>query len=169
MTKSAWTKVLILAVILVIGAATYCVALNSVLAASDKQTTTAWVMCKPDDYVNCRLGPSRRSESIGYLETGYRLEIDGKTKDGFAHCVDLALEYSDGWVHAGYIVFEEPVWYGKDMTISANGRVACRKHSGGDRTCWVVSGSTVYVYWIADGWAVTNKGWVQTQYLAEVI
>ena len=169
MTKSAWTKVLILAVILVIGVVTYCVALNSVLAAADEQTTTAWIMCSPDGYVNCRLTPSTRGDVIGYLETGYRLEIDGKTKNGYAHCVDMSLEYSTGWVHCGFIVFEEPKWWDKDMTITASGRVACRKWADGERINWVIDGSTVHVYWTSDNWAITNKGWIQTQYLAEVI
>jgi hypothetical protein len=54
---------------------------------------------------------------------------------------------------------------GKTCTISANGRVACRKWADGPRRAWTVNGSTVKVYAYASDWALTSKGWIRTEYI----
>lgn len=166
--KKLMKQILILGVLAVLFATAYTVQTARITAKADGQTVTAWVMCQPGDYVNCRPGPSRKGDSIGRLETGYRLEVTGKTKNGFAQC-HVSLEQETGWVHAGYIVFQEPVWIDKDMTITTESRVAVRKWKDGERTKWMYSGDAIHIYWKADGWAVTNRGWVQTQYITEII
>ena len=158
-----WMLAGVLAVGIFIGVVLSCLVLHEAMADSD-----AWIMCEPDDFVHCRRTAGKKGEVIGRLETGYRLQLDGKTKKGWAHCTDLGLELTDGWVYAGYIVFDEPVWYDRDLLISADGRVACRKCIDGDRVGWVVSGSTVHVYWAADGWAVTDKGYIRTKFISSL-
>ena len=138
---------------------------SQIRAWAEDYTTECWILCAPGSYVNCRPTPSKRGESIGRMETGYRLEVDGRTKDGYAHVVGLGLEQTEGWVSVNYIVFVEPRWVDADTAVISNGRVACRKYQDGPRTGWVVNGSTAHVYWVADGWAVTNKGWIRTEYL----
>lgn len=138
-----------------------------VVASADSTTAKAWIMCQPGDYVNVRERASRKSDSFGRLDTGSALRVTGETKDGFAKC-EVALEQSQGWIYAGYIVFEEPVsMNGRKMVIRSNGRVACRKCIEGQRRCWAYDGDEVSVWYMADGWAVTNKGFIRTEFLQE--
>lgn len=156
------------AILLALGAIAFSAEAYHNRVEAEESTIDAWIMCGPDDFVHCRRTAGKKGEVIGRLETGYRLQLDGKTKKGWAHCTDLGLEMTDGWVYAGYIVFDEPVWYDRDLLISADGRVACRKCIDGDRVGWVVSGSTVHVYWAADGWAVTDKGYIRTKFISSL-
>ena len=110
-----------------------------VVASADSTTAKAWIMCQPGDYVNVRERASRKSDSFGRLDTGSAL-----------------------------IVFEEPVsMNGRKMVIRSNGRVACRKCIEGQRRCWAYDGDEVSVWYMADGWAVTNKGFIRTEFLQE--
>jgi len=158
-------RIIAAALLLALGAIAFSLETVRNIAAADEQTVEAWIMCGPDDYVHCRRMAGKNGEIIGRLETGYRLQLDGKTKKGWAHCTDLGLEMTDGWVYSGYIVFAEPVWYDRELMINAPGRVACRKCIDGDRTGWVIDGSFVHVFWAADGWAVTDRGYIQTRYI----
>jgi hypothetical protein len=126
---------------------------------------TGWVICQPGDYVNVRLNPSMKAGVIGRLEMGDEVHLDGQQRNGFLHCVRIGLEVSEAWVYAGYIVYGEPKtgeWTG---TIHSDGRVAARKCIGGKRRCWLRDEQAVKVYAHGGGWAVTNKGFVQTEYL----
>ena len=136
-----------------------------VMIAGAAGAETVWVMCQPDSRVNIRSRPSGRSEAVGYAECGDGFATDGKQKNGFVH-VFASVEAGEGWISAGYLVWEQPEQVGRQMVISAKGRVNARKTIGGKRRCWVRPGDTVTVYWAAD-WAVTNKGFIQTKYLAE--
>ena len=141
---------------------------NGILTArAEEQTVRAWIMCQPKDYVNARTGPSTKSDSIGILETGYEFEIDGKTKNGFAHAY-VSLEMDQAWIHSGYIVFSEPRDLGgAKRHIHADGRVACRKRINGERRCWVNDGDVVRVYYQSDEWSITDKGFIKTEYIGE--
>ena len=161
-------QTLIVGVLAVLLATAYGVQTARITARADAQTVKGWILCNPNDYVNCRMAPSRKAEIIGRLETGYELEITGKTKSGFAQCL-VSLETEVGWVYAGYIVFEKPVWIDRDMTITTDSRVAVRNYKGGERTAWLHSGDPVHVFWRAAEWTVTNRGWVQTRYITELI
>lgn len=126
-----------------------------------------YVVCKPGDYVNIRTKPTtKKGECIGYVETGYCVTLDGKEKNGFVHCVDLALEQSDGWIFKGYLVDDEPInKNGEQFVVHANGRVACRKSINGKRRCWLKNNDIVTVWYWSREWCMTNKGFVQTKYL----
>ena len=136
-------------------------------AVTSKDTVTGWVICQPGDYVNARMWPSRKQDGIGMLETGYKIELDGETKNGFAHC-EFGLETGDGWVYSGYIVFDEPVWKdGAWYEVESRGRVAARKYIGGPRRCWVQPGDEVQVFWWSQEWCVTTRGFIRSEYLRE--
>lgn len=166
MKLSKRLKVIVLAAVMIsLGAIAMGIQDARIRAWAEDYTTECWVMCSPGSYVNCRPTPSKRGETIGMLETGYRLEFDGRTKDGYAHVVNLGLEQTEGWVSVNYIMFVEPREVDADTVVRANGRVALRKYQDGPRTGWVVDGSPIHVHWVADGWAVTNKGWIRTEYL----
>ena len=141
------------------------IGLQLLARGEENRLTEAWVLCQPDSYVNIRERASSRSAYAGMLMSGDQIWVDGRTKDGYAHCENMSNELGEGWVHAGYIVFEEPEEVNKECRISSNGRVSCRRTIGGDRRCWVVDGSEVFVYQVAGEWAVTDKGFVKTEFI----
>ena len=127
------------------------------------ETTEAYVLC--DSYVNVRKSPSRQSDVIGRFECRECLTLDGKSKNGFLHCVDLGLEEDEGWIHSGYVVYDEPIWTNESATIVSKGRLAARNRVNGERLRWLKSLASVRVYYWSDEWCVTNCGYLQTKYL----
>lgn len=122
-----------------------------------------YVLCT--DYVNVRRKPSTKSASIGTFECGEHLYLDGKKKNGFLHCVDLMLEENEGWIHSGFVVSDKPERVWQKATIVSKGRLAARKYVNGKRTRWLKPLASVTVYYWSDEWAVTDCGYVMTQYL----
>lgn len=124
-----------------------------------------WILC--EDYVQIRQWASRDATSIGQLDPGDEIEIDGKTENGWAHIVSPC----DGWVHAGYITFSEPEKVGDWMSVNAKKRVACRRWAQGPqiedngRKRWLVNGSEVQVLWMSKEWAVTSRGYIESEWL----
>lgn len=152
-----WWTLLLMAVLMVVGL---------VPTKGETRLYEMYIVCQPGDYVNARIKPSTRSESLGRLDTGYSLMTDGKTKNGFLHCPHLLLENNEGWVYAGYLVDDPPVESGgAEFRVRTNGRVACRKCIDGERRCWVNDGDIVKVWYWTREWCVTNRGFVQTKYL----
>ena len=161
-TNSALTKVLVIVLAAVLLFASYTVATEIDRARAEEITTTGYILCK--SYVLIRMAPSRKAPEIGQLDPAEPIEIDGKTKAGFAHIV----EPCDGWVWAGYITFSEPKQVNVTATVTAPKRVACRKWCDGptiDERPYLISGSEVKVYWISQDWAITNRGFVKTEWL----
>ena len=97
------------------------IGLQLVARGEENRLTEAWVLCQPDSYVNIRERASSRSAYAGMLMSGDQIWVDGRTKDGYAHCENMSNELGEGWVHAGYIVFEEPDEVNKECRISSNG------------------------------------------------
>lgn len=137
-------------------------------AARAEGETEAWVICRSGDWIHVRETPSRKGNSLGRMECGDRVLLDGKEKNGFLHVVDLDREMDEGWIHAGYIVTDEPrITEGEIRTVRGGRRVACRKWIGGPRKTWAKSGTEVKVYVISKEWALTSKGFIRTEYLKE--
>lgn len=148
------------AIMLIVAISVVCV------KAMEPALTEAWILCQPDSYVNIRARASSKSQAEGYLLSGDRIWLDGETDDGYAHIDMASTERGEGWVHAGYIVFNKPQDINRQCVIRTNGRVACRRTIDGHRRCWVIDGSTVYVYKIAGEWAVTDKGFIKSEYIS---
>ena len=146
---------------------------RAVWAMAEEETELhCWVMCrptigdKPGDYVNLRLWASKETTSVGFLEAGDDFHTDGKTRNGFVHVLDRG--DADCWIHAGYVVFEEPKLVLENYVCVSRGRVAIRKWIDGPQNPahpWLRNGSEVFVYMIAGDWAYTSKGFIQAQYL----
>ena len=133
---------------------------------ADKDTATAWVVCQPGDYVNARMNPSRKSQSVGRYDGADKVELDGKTSNGFAHCVDSTFEVCESWVYTGYLVFDEPEWLnGQTAIVTSNARLAARKNCTGEVRKWLNTGDEVQVFWWSEEWTVTNYGFIKTKYL----
>ena len=131
-------------------------------------TMTAWVLCKPGAQVNVRLKASKTSEIVGRLECGDDIQIDGETRNGWIHVTGIG-ENGDGWIYCGFVVLEEPVPVFDNYVVVAKKRVACRRWCDGPQISgklgWIYNGSEVSVFYTADGWAVTSRGYIRSEYL----
>ena len=129
-----------------------------------------WVLCKPGTQVNIRLNPDKNSKSIGWLEVGDSFRTDGESRNGFIHAFGVG-DTGEGWIYCGYVVSEEPEEVGQEYTCVANKKVICRRWVQGPQVrnngkrVWLRNGSTVSVFYIADGWAVTSRGYIQAEWL----
>lgn len=129
--------------------------------------TTFWVMCKPGTDVTVRRTPDKKGMEVGRLSCGDSFRSNGKTANGFVY-VDGIGEYGEGWIYCGYVATEKPEMIGERYVCVAKKRVACRRWIHGPQVSgapWLVNGSNVDVFCIADGWAVTNKGYIQAEWL----
>jgi len=132
------------------------------------QAEEVWVLCHPDSYVCLRENPRKTSEGFGGAPCGAEMETDGKTKNGFLYVYGLAAECDRGWISSKYVVYSEPKEINREMVIRADGRVAIRKCVNGKITGWLHDGDRVKVLWASDEWAITSRGYMMTEFLAEV-
>ena len=143
------------------------VALTVSFCKGEDALVKCWVMCKPGNYVNVRRVPSKTGMEVGYLDASDWFMTDAVSADGFIRCYDIG-EYGEGWVYCGYVVTEEPEVINETYVCCAPKRVACRRWMNGPQVSgspWLTNLSTVYVYYIADGWACTSQGYIQSEYL----
>ena len=131
-------------------------------AEATGDVTEAYVLCS--DFVYVRPHPNRKGEPVGRFDAGDTVYLDGKKKNGFMHCVDTHME-SDGWVFAGFIVYDKPIHVNQRAVIVSKGRLAARKYIKGKRTRWLKPLASLTVYYWSDEWCVTNCGYVQTRFL----
>ena len=129
-----------------------------------------WAMCSPSGYVNIREKPSTGSSVIGWLDSGDAMTTDWETKGEWLHIVDAPLERDEGWVSSRYLVYDEPVFTaGAEAIVVADGRVAIRQYIDGPRVTgkagWAKPGETLQVFWWSREWSLTNRGYIQSQYL----
>ena len=158
----------IVAVLIVAG-----IAIGVGLCHGEDALVKCWIMCKPENYdhtinyVHVRRTPSKNGQEVGYLDAGDWFWTDGTSADGWIRCYDIG-EYGEGWVYCGYVVTEEPEVINETYVCVAPKRVAIRRWIGGPQVgeyAWLTNLSTVYVYYIADGWACTNLGYIKAEYL----
>lgn len=132
----------------------------------EDQLATCWVMCKPGSRVSVRLEPSKKSPEIGFLECGDSFQTDGESIDGWISC--LGVGETNGWIYCGYVCTEKPEIIGERYVCVAKKQVACRKWIGGPKIeakSWLKNGQNVYVFCIGDGWAVTSRGYVRSDWI----
>ena len=157
--------ILIMAAVVVIGAVIWAT------GGAEDELITCWVLCKPGpgNYVTLRRGPSKDSAEIGRLEVGDSFRTDAVAKNGFFRVYGMT-EYLEAWIYCGFVVTEEPEPVFCNCYNSSYGRVACRRWISGpkvDGSSWLAPLSDVTVFYIADGWAVTSRGYIQSKYLEE--
>ena len=144
------------------------IAVTAWASGSEDELIRCWVMCKPGSQVNVRRQPTKQSEAVGYLEVGDWFLTDAESRDGWIRCYGIG-EYGEGWVYCGYVVTEEPEQIYEPYVCVAKKRVACRKWIGGPQTSspWLENGSSVSVFYKADGWAITSRGYIKSEWLEE--
>lgn len=140
--------------------------LRAAHAEQPENTSVGYVVCCPGDYVNIRPYPNKKGDVLGRFEPGDVLYLDGKRRGEFLHCVGLRLETDEGWIHRGYVLYDEPELVDRNGTVDAKGRVAARKNVGGKRTKWLKPGSELTVWYWSEEWCLTNRGYVKSEYIA---
>ena len=160
-----WKKILktLLEIALIILVVYLFITLTSSISFSE-DLTEAWVICQPDDYINIRMSPDKHSQPVGYAEAGDPIMTDGKVKNGFIRVYGIG-EMGVGWIHKGYVIYDEPERIDRMACSISRGRVACRRWINGKIRTWLKNCDDVLVYWWSFDWCVTNKGFVKTQYL----
>ena len=138
---------------------------SAIGSMAEDRLATVWIMCKPGSYVSIREKPDKKSGERGYLDSGDSFQTTGESKDGWIRCCGAG---EGGWVWCGYVVTEKPEKIGERYVCSAVKQVACRKWIGGpqvDEKPWLKNGQFVDVFLMADGWAVTSRGYIRAEYL----
>jgi len=138
------------------------------VAISESETEDAYIICNPESIVNIHANPKKKSAVEGGFYAGTLIHLDGKKKNGFYHCVNVSNETGEGWVSSKYVVFDEPTFPNCQAIVVSKGRLAARASVNGKRIRWLKPGNTVFIYCQTEEWAVTDKGYVKTEYL-EVI
>ena len=132
------------------------------LAESDLYNS--WVLCQPDDYINVRMNPSRKSQIVGYADAGDPIEVDGTVKNGYVKCYGIG-EMGVGWIYKGYVTEYKPERVSCTAVVVSRGKLAARKCANGKVRKWLHNMDEIRVYWISDDWTVTSAGFVKTEYL----
>ena len=135
-------------------------------ARAEETTIRCWVMCQPGDRVNLRMGPSKNSRSVGWLECGDGFQTDGESRNGWIRVLDAG--DCECWIYCGYVVTEEPEAVFENYVVVAKNKLACRRWVDGPQVTgreWLKNGTSVQVFYTAEGWAVTNLGYMKTEWL----
>lgn len=138
----------------------FCVILYAVQA--EEVYAKGWILCK--DYVFIRMTPDKGAIEVGRLDPGDEIEIDGETSNGFAHIVSPC----DGWVWSGNVTFSQVEKVDDRMVVCAKKKVACRRWIDGPQISgrkWALNGTEVTVFYMSDEWAVTSRGYIQSEWL----
>ena len=135
-----------------------------VLLAGSALADQMYILSKGE--VNVRKSPSTRSEVVGRFWCGYQVETDGQEKHGFAHVVGLSIENGEGWIYKGLLIEEPPMIIEGKCQICSECRVAARKYVNGSKIKWLKPGREVTIYAVGQTWAITNQGYVKTEFLS---
>ena len=138
--------------------------ITAVSSLAEDEPYDAYVICQPNDYVNVRISPSRKSEVVGYADAGDTILIDGTKKNGYWKVYGIG-EMGVGWIHQGYVVDNKPERMNCTGIVVSRGRLASRRYIKGKVRKWLHNMDRIKVYWITDEWCVTSMGFVKTEFL----
>ena len=159
--------ILLIAAVLLLAGAVFRIVYAENTAAAEERLAKVWVMCKPGSRVNVRRTPDKNAQEVGSLEACDWFMTDGKSADGYIRAYGIG-EYGEGWVYCGNVVTEEPAAVFERYCCVAKKRVAIHKWVDGpqvERSPWLVNGSTVDVFYEADGWSCTSRGYIRSEWL----
>ena len=165
-TKRVLRKCLVALIEIVLLAAVIYAAISLIHSISFADSNAkAYILCKPADYVYARAKPDRNSDATGRFDPCDEIYLDGKTKNGFAHIAYPSLD-GDGWIYTGYIVFDEPkALHGQEAIVNSNAPLLVRKNIVGETVKRLTNGHELQVFYWSDEWAVTNYGFVSTEWI----
>lgn len=122
-----------------------------------------YVICNPKSYVCVRNEPKKKAAKSGQFDCGDYVISDGTEKNGYLHI--LGGFEGDGWIYKGNLVADQPVIEKQTMRVNSNWSVICRKSVSGKKVGMLSNGDTVTVYAHSAEWAVTDKGYIRTDFL----
>lgn len=163
--EMAWMIAGVLAIGMFLGAALGCFVYLRNAEAEGDMHYYCWIMCRPDSAVMIREKPGKGARVIDEVKLGRKLETDWKEHGKWLHVINLASESGEGWVYGGYVAVSEPVIINAEREIVGGGRVRIREWMDGKFKAWAAEGSRVTVYAAADGWACTDRGYIQNRYI----
>ena len=161
-----WIRLMLQVLAIAAGLILIGLAINSV-ARADVITEEVWVLCEPDGLVNIRSRAGGRV--VADARCGDVMWTENKVRDGFLHVTELNAEVDEGWISGRYIVYDQPHEVNEQRTVTGDGRMACRKWIGGKIKGWVQDAEIVTVYWMSEEWAVTEKGYIRSAFLGELL
>lgn len=136
--------------------------LSSILPASGTEAVY-FIICNPNSYVCVRNSPKKGNNEAGRFDCGDYVRSDGVKKNGYLHITE-AME-GDGWIYAGNVVEDPPVIEKQKMRVNSNSNVICRRSVNGKKVGILTNGDVVTVYARSNEWAVTDKGYIMTEFL----
>ena len=136
--------------------------LSSILPAYGSEDVY-FIICNPKSYVCGRNSPKKGGKEAGRFDCGDYVRSDGVKKNGYLHITE-AME-GDGWIYAGNVVRDPPVIEKQKMRVNSNSNVICRRSVNGKKVGILTNGDVVTVYARSEEWAVTDKGYIMTEYL----
>ena len=152
--------ILLVAVLILIGfgIGSYC--------RGEEPLATCYAMCKPGSRVTVRRTPDPGGVETGYLECGDSFQTDAEVRDGWLRCYGAG---ENGWIYLGYVVTEPVQKIGEQYVCVAKKQVACRRWIAGPqldgRSGWLKNGQNCDVFCMSDGWAVTSRGYIKSEWL----
>jgi hypothetical protein len=161
-----WKKILAVLAAVLLAFTAWQIGTNSCRAA-EEQLITCWAMCKPGSYVTVRRSPQKSAMMVGYLDPCDDFLTDGKTSNGYIHVIGIG-EYGEGWAYCGYVSTEEPEKVFEQYVCVSRARVKCRRWIYGPLVAnygWLTNGSNVQVFYRTSSWSVTNRGYIQSEWL----
>lgn len=126
---------------------------------------SVFILCNPKTPVNVRRSPKKGNNVSGRLDFGDSVMTDGEKRNGYLHVLGVT-EDGEGWIFAGYVIEDEPEKMEQTRAnVAASGRVMSYRWIDGKRNGWVKVGTDLRVLAISDEWAVTDRGYIRTEYL----
>ena len=161
--REIWLR--ILCIIAVVAAVVWVA--HAIGEEDEPEYQTFYVICKPKSHVNAREFPRKTAKIAGRLECGDAVLTLGERYGRYMKIYGPTFESPDVWIHAGYLVENEPEIYkdGIKGIIRANGRVSVRRFVRGQRRAWIRPGKQVTVYVVSDDWILTNRGYIQREFV----
>lgn len=170
LSKRARILLIVLLALIVVAGTIFMAAVSANMAYSEANLVRCWILCKPGTQVNVRRRPTTDSKSETQLDAGDEVLTDGETQNGWVRVYGVG-ENGGGWVYVGYLSTEEPVKVGARYVCVAKKQAACRRWMNGPqienngRKQWLKNGENVDVFLVGDGWAVTSRGYIQSEWL----
>ena len=159
--------ILIIIALLLIAGGVFRLARGWAERSAEERTVKVWILCKPGSRVIVRRTPEKNAQEVGSLEACDWFMTDAKSANGYIRAFGIG-EYGEGWVYCGNVVTEEPVAVFERYCCVAKKRAALRRWVDGPQVAgspWLVNGSTVEVFYTAEGWACTSRGYIKSEWL----
>ena len=158
---------IVFALVLTVLAACFIAPNTNAVAEYDPDYGEIWPVycaCQPDSEINVRAFPKHSADVVGKVWPGDQLYTDGKKNGTWIHVIGVSCEAGEGWIHKGYLS-DSPVRVVNAEYVTTRNRTLARRFIGGKIRAKLKKGTPVMVYFISGDVAVTDYGYMITDYL----